>query len=306
MSTAFIYHPACFLHEMGGAHPESPQRLQAIIDALRTIDLYAKLQIYEAPRATRAQLERVHAAHYIDRIEAQAPANGLAYLDPDTAMNPHSLEAALRAAGAVILAIDLVMRGEVTNAFCAVRPPGHHAGADFAMGFCIFNNVAVGVAHALAEYGLERIAIVDFDAHHGNGTEHIFRNESRVLLCSSFQHPFYPHSGAIPSAHYKALPLASGSGSKEFRLAMESGCFPALREFKPQILFISAGFDAHTEDQLASLNLVEADYAWVTRELKSIAGESAGGKIISVLEGGYAPDALGRSVAAHILALQNG
>lgn len=303
MSSAFISHPACFLHEMGGHHPESPRRLQAIIDALHAADLYAKLQTYEAPRATRAQLERVHSADYIDHIEAQAPKTGLAYLDPDTAMNPYTLEAALRASGAVVLAIDLVMRGEVDNAFCAVRPPGHHAGANFAMGFCIFNNVAAGVAHALEEYGLERIAIVDFDVHHGNGTEHIFRDEPHVLLCSSFQHPFYPHSGAQPGPHYSSMPLALGSGSKEFRLAMEMQCFPALRNFKPQMLFISAGFDAHAEDELAGLNLNEMDYAWVTRELKSVARETAGGKIVAVLEGGYALHALGRSAVAHILNL---
>ncbi len=303
MSTAFISHPACFLHEMGGAHPESPQRLQAIIDALRAADLYAKLQIHEAPRATRAQLQRAHAVDYIERIEAQVPASGLAYLDLDTAMNPHSLEAAVRAAGAVVFATDLVLRGEAKNAFCAVRPPGHHAGANFAMGFCIFNNVAIGVAHALEQYGLERVAIVDFDVHHGNGTEHIFHNEPRVLLCSSFQHPFYPHSGAQPGPHYLGMPLASGSGSKEFRLAMETKCFPALRDFKPQMVFISAGFDAHTEDELASLHLIEADYAWVTRELKALAETFSSGKIVSVLEGGYALDALGRSAAAHIFNL---
>lgn len=300
MPSAFISHPACYQHDMGAHHPECHQRLQAITAALRDAELYDKLQHYEAPRATRAQLLRVHTADYLDRIERQAPTQGLAYLDPDTAMNPHSLEAALRASGAVVLATDLVLRGEVDNAFCAVRPPGHHAGADFAMGFCIFNNVAVGVTHALAEYDLERVAIVDFDVHHGNGTEHIFRKEQRVLLCSSFQHPFYPHRGAQASAHYVAMPLVSGTQGEGFRHAMQAACFPALRAFKPQMLFISAGFDAHTEDKLAGLNLIEADYAWVTRELRAIAQETAEGKIVSVLEGGYALDALGRSVVAHI------
>ena len=304
MTSAFISHPACFQHDMGAHHPECPQRLQAITAALCEADLYDKLQHYDAPRATRAQLLRVHTADYLDRIERQAPTQGMAYLDPDTAMNPYSLEAALRASGAVVLATDLVLRGEVDNAFCAVRPPGHHAGANFAMGFCIFNNVAVGAAHALAEYKLERVAIVDFDVHHGNGTEHIFRDEPRVLLCSSFQHPFYPHSGAQAGPHYVAMPLPSGTQGGAFRRAMQADCFPALREFKPQVLFISAGFDAHTEDELAGLNLIEADYAWVTRELKAIAQETADGKIVSVLEGGYALAALGRSVVAHIAELQ--
>jgi acetoin utilization deacetylase AcuC-like enzyme len=304
MPTAFITHPACRKHDMGHGHPESPARLKAIEDQLIAAGIYVSLQHHEAPRATHAQLARVHAAEYIRAIEAAAPQQGMAMLDPDTAMNPHTLEAALRAAGAAVLATDLVMTGTVENAFCSVRPPGHHATHNRAMGFCIFNNVAVGVAHVMAQYDLQRVAIADFDVHHGNGTEDIFRSDPRVMLCSIFQHPFYPHCGAgSGSDHIINVPLAAGTASEGFRAAVTDRWLPALEAFKPEMVYFSAGFDAHREDQLAGLGLVEADYTWVTQQIKRVAEKHAHKRIISTLEGGYALAALGRSAEAHIRVL---
>ncbi len=304
MFTAIISHPACARHDMGPHHPECPERLTAIQDQLIAARLHDFLRYYDAPRATREQLLRVHTAAYLDQIEASAPAAGLTRLDPDTAMNPYSLEAALRAAGAAVMATDMVMRGEADNAFCNVRPPGHHATRDQSMGFCIFNNVAVGVAHALAQYGLQRVAIVDFDVHHGNGTEDIFHDDPRVMLCSTFQHPFYPHSGAgSGNEHIINVPLPAGTDGAGFRAAFMEQCLPALEQFAPEMVFISAGFDAHREDDMAMLNLTEADYTWVTQQVKTIAQKYAHGRIVSTLEGGYALPALGRSAAAHIRVL---
>ncbi|MBI3150023.1 MAG: histone deacetylase family protein [Betaproteobacteria bacterium] len=304
MTTAFITHPSCARHHMGDYHPECPERLAAISDQLIISGVAQYLDHHEAPRATREQIQRVHPRAYVDRLEDASPSHGLIQLDPDTAMNAHSLEAAYHAAGAVVLAADMVMRGEVSNAFCSVRPPGHHAERRRAMGFCLFNNVAIGVAHALAQWGLRRVAVVDFDVHHGNGTEEIFSGEERVLMVSTFQHPFYPFSGTEhPATNMVNVPLAAGDGGEEFRRAVTADWLPALRDFSPEMLFISAGFDAHREDDMASLGLVEADYAWVTRELVGIAGQSARGRIVSVLEGGYALSALGRSVVAHLRAL---
>ena len=304
LQTAYITHPACLKHAMESFHPESPARLHAIQDQLIASGLYDLLDQHEAPRATREQLARVHDPDYLDSVEASAPAQGLVYLDPDTAMNPYTLEAALRASGAVVLATDLVLNRQVANAFCAVRPPGHHATRDRSMGFCIFNNVAVGVAHAMAAHGLQRVAIADFDVHHGNGTEDIFKHEPRVMLCSTFQHPFYPHCGADSgNDHIINVPLPAGTASAGFREAVQARWLPALEAFQPEMLFISAGFDAHREDDMAGLALVEADYTWVTQELKTLAEKYAHGRIVSVLEGGYALDALGRSVAAHIKVL---
>jgi acetoin utilization deacetylase AcuC-like enzyme len=304
MQTAFITHPACLKHDMGSFHPESPARLYAIEDQLIASGLDALLQRHEAPRATREQLARVHSESYLDTIEAASPTTGLAYLDPDTSMNPFTLEAALRASGAVVLATDLVLGGKVENAFCSIRPPGHHATRDRAMGFCIFNNVAVGVAHALEAHGLKRVAIADFDVHHGNGTEAIFKDEPRVLLCSTFQYPFYPfHQTLGISEHLVDVPLPAGTGGDGFRDAVHRDWVPAIEAFEPEMLFVSAGFDAHREDDMAGLALVEADYAWVTEELKRLARKWADGRIVSVLEGGYALSALGRSVAAHIKVL---
>ena len=304
MATAFVTHPACAKHDMGGHHPECPERLAAIDDQIIAAGIAPHLVHHEAPRATVEQLERAHDREYIDAIFAVAPKNGIVHLDPDTAMNPASLEAALRAAGAGVFATDLVMAGEADNAFCSIRPPGHHATRRRAMGFCIFNNIAVAALHALEHHGLERVAIVDWDVHHGNGTEDIFSGDTRVLMTGIFQHPFYPYSGTDdPAPNMKNVPLAAGSGGKQFREAFDHICLPALEAFRPQMIFISAGFDAHVEDDMAMLRLVEADYVWATQHLMAIAREHADGRIVSLLEGGYALSALGRSVAQHLKVL---
>jgi acetoin utilization deacetylase AcuC-like enzyme len=289
---------------MGAQHPECPARLAAIEDQLVASGLIQFLRHVEAPLATRAQLERVHAPWYISALEEAAPEKGLIHLDPDTAMNPHTLKAALRAAGAAVLATEMVLRGEVESAFCSVRPPGHHACRARAMGFCLFNNVAVAAAHALETHGLKRVAIVDFDVHHGNGTEEIFRDDPRVMMVSTFQHPFYPYSGVEGrSEHMVNIPLAAYSGSADFRNAVEQHWLPALAAFKPEMLLVSAGFDAHREDDMAMLKLVDADYVWVTERIKEAAGRFASGRIVSTLEGGYALHALGRCAAAHLKVL---
>lgn len=301
MSTAFITHSDCALHDMGAHHPEQPARLSAVEDQLIASGLMEHLQRHDAPRVTREQLERVHDAGYLDAIEEASPARGLVHLDPDTAMNPHTLDAVTHGAGAAVLATDLVATGKADNAFCNVRPPGHHAERDRAMGFCMYNNIAVAAAHALEQHGMERVVVVDFDVHHGNGTEEIFRGDPRVMMVSTFQHPFYPYSGVDGRSEQMVnIPLAAYSGSREFRAAVEQHWMPALEKFKPQMFFISAGFDAHRDDGLAMLNLVEADYAWVTEKLVAAAREYAQGRIVSVLEGGYNLGALGRSAAAHI------
>jgi acetoin utilization deacetylase AcuC-like enzyme len=249
----------------------------------------------------------VHAPEYIALLDAagrQALSSGLVNLDPDTAMNRYSLQSAYRAAGAVILATDLVAGGQVENAFCSIRPPGHHAERNRAMGFCLFNNIAAGVAHAIEAHALERVAVVDFDVHHGNGTENIFRDDPRVMMVSTFQHPLYPYSGVKGrSERMVNIPLVAGSDGQLFREAVNQFWLPALERFQPQMLFISAGFDAHKDDDLASLNLVEADYTWVTQKIREVAQKHAGNRIVSALEGGYDLPALGRSVAAHLQAL---
>jgi acetoin utilization deacetylase AcuC-like enzyme len=299
--TAYITHPSFLLHAMGPYHPECPERLTAIGDRLIASGLAAHLEHHTAPAVTREQLERVHSAAYLDHLEQASPASGLRFLDPDTALNPHSLTAARHAAGAVVLAVDLAMTGKCETAFCAVRPPGHHAESRRAMGFCLFNNVAVGTAHAMAAHGVERIAIVDFDVHHGNGTEEIFAGDARVLMVSTFQHPLYPYSGVKPMGpNMLNLPLAPGSGSDAFREVVQSRWLPALEAHRPQLTMISAGFDAHREDPLASLEFTDADYAWVTRELCAIARKHGKGRVVSTLEGGYALSALGRSAAEHV------
>ena len=303
MTTALITHRSCRLHDMGPHHPECAARLDAIADRLIASGLDAYLTHYDAPAATRKQLERVHDPDYIATIEAASPEEGICYLDPDTAMNPHSLTAARHAAGAVILGTDLVLRGECNTAFCAVRPPGHHAERARAMGFCLFNNVAVGVAHALAQ-GLERAAVLDFDVHHGNGTEQIFAGDQRVIMVGTFEYPLYPYSGVEPAGpNMYNVPLGAGSGGEEFRAAMTEVCLPALEAHRPQIVFISAGFDAHREDPLANLQFTESDYAWVTAQIVGIAQRHASGRIVSSLEGGYALSALGRSATEHLRAL---
>jgi len=289
---------------MGRHHPECPERLQAITDRLIASGVLACLAEYDAPLATREQLARVHDTEYVDAVAASAPAAGIVHLDPDTAMNPHSYAAALRAAGAVVLATDLVLTGKAANAFCCVRPPGHHAERHRAMGFCFFNNVAVGAAHALHGHQIERAAVVDFDVHHGNGTEDIFRHDQRVLMVSTFQHPFYPYSGIDGrSDRMVNIPLPAYTDGVGFRRAVETHWLPALHRFQPQAIYISAGFDAHREDDMASLGLVETDYVWVTEQVRDIAERHASGRIVSVLEGGYNLGALGRCVTAHLKVL---
>ena len=303
MTTAIIAHASCRLHNMGPFHPECPDRLDAVSDALIATGLDKHVAHYEALAATHEQLARVHDTDYIAMIEAASPESGIHYLDPDTAMNAHSLSAAQHAAGAVVLATDLVLRGDAQSAFCAVRPPGHHAERRRAMGFCLFNSIAVGVAHALAQ-GLKRAAVIDFDVHHGNGTEQIFAAEPRVAMVGTFEYPLYPYSGVEPAGpNMHNVALAAGSGGEAFRAAMTQVCLPALEAHRPEILFVSAGFDAHRDDPLANLLLTEADYAWVTRELVDLAERHAQGRIVSSLEGGYALPALGRSAVAHIKAL---
>lgn len=298
---AIISHADCLLHDMGKWHPESPHRLSAISDQLIASGLDIHFLHLDAPLATDEELGRVHSKTYIEAVKAASPLSGSIQLDPDTSMNPHTLQAARRAAGAVVSAVDLVMSGRIGGAFCNVRPPGHHATRDRAMGFCIFNNVAVGIAHALEAHKLDRIAVVDFDVHHGNGTEDIFRDEPRVLMTSIFQHPFYPFSG-LPcrSDHMVNVPLPAGSDGEAFREAVEKYWIPALESFEPRMIFFSAGFDAHREDDMAGLAFTDADYAWVTQRIREIAEKHAEGRMISTLEGGYALHALARSAAAHI------
>ena len=307
MTTAYITHADCLRHEMGAGHPECPDRLKSVNDEMRSSGLLESLRCLEAPLATPADLKRVHRPAYVDLIFDNAPNEGYVQLDPDTAMNPHSLSAARRAAGAGVLAVDEVMDGRAKNAFCAVRPCGHHATQVRSMGFCIFNNIGVAAAYALEKKGLERVAVIDFDVHHGNGTEDMFsppRWQPRVLMASFFQHPLYPYSGtAHPAPNMVNVPLAAGSGGAAAKKAVEEEWLPALETFKPQMIFISAGFDAHKEDLLGGMALVEADYAWMTRELMEVADRHAEGRVVSMLEGGYNLSALGRSAVAHVRAL---
>jgi acetoin utilization deacetylase AcuC-like enzyme len=287
------------LHDVGQDHPEQPGRLRAIQDLLISTGMELALNQYEAPLVKREQLELAHDPDYISMLFTDAPHEGILELDGDTFMMPKTLDAALRAAGAVVLGVDLVLRKEVTAAFCAVRPPGHHAERDRAMGFCYFNNVAVGAAYAIAQHGLERV-----DVHHGNGTEHIFASDPRVLFCSSFQHPFYPFTGhETETDHIVNITLPAGSNGQEFRKQVEAHWLPALHHFQPQLVMISAGFDAHISDDMSHLRLREADYDWVTTRIKEIADRYAAGRIVSTLEGGYEHGSLARSVLAHLDAL---
>ncbi|GAC1664712.1 MAG: histone deacetylase family protein [Steroidobacteraceae bacterium] len=307
MTTAYITHPDCLRHEMGPGHPECPARLSAIGEHMRASGLLDELRCLEAPVADPDDLKRVHRAAYVDLIFDNAPSEGYVQLDPDTSMNAHSLSAARRAAGAGVLAVEEVIEGRSTNAFCAVRPCGHHATQARSMGFCIFNNIGVAAAYALEKKGLERVAIIDFDVHHGNGTEDMFsepRWRDRVLMASFFQHPFYPYSGtANPAPNMINVPLAEGSGGDAAKQAIEARWLPALENFKPQMIFISAGFDAHREDLLGGMALVEGDYAWMTRELMTLAARHSQQRIVSMLEGGYNLAALGRSVVTHVRTL---
>jgi acetoin utilization deacetylase AcuC-like enzyme len=304
MHTAYITHPEFIKHDMGHGHPESPARIHAIKDQLIASGLFDFLSHYEAPKASKETLARVHTIEYIESIFSQSPKEGLIDLDGDTLMNPHTLDAALHAVGAVIKGVDLVMSGMVQNAFCNVRPPGHHASRARASGFCIFNNVAAAAAHALEYHSLQRVAIADFDVHHGDGTEDIFHGDPRVMLCSTFRHPYYPYSGAgSGNDHVINVPLAVGSSGEQFRAAVTEQWLPALEKFQPELILISAGFDAHWEDDMGGLALREADYLWVTEALKGIARQYSKGRIVSALEGGYALHALGRSVMTHIKSL---
>ena len=308
MSTLFYSHSDCRQHDMGPGHPECPQRLDAISDHLLATGLDIALQHMDAPMATIEQLQRAHSAGYVmqlkDLLEQVRDSGQPKALDPDTLACPGTWHAALRAAGAAVAATDEVVAGRARNAFCAVRPPGHHATRDETMGFCFFNNVAVAARHALDAHGLQRVAIVDFDVHHGNGTEDIIAGDERIVMCSFFQHPLYPYSGAVPKGtNMINVPIAPYTRGPELRETIEAMWMPRLDEFRPQMLFVSAGFDAHREDDLGQLGLVEADYEWITRRLVDVAARHAQGRIVSCLEGGYALSALGRSVAAHLRVL---
>jgi acetoin utilization deacetylase AcuC-like enzyme len=293
---------------MGSWHPECPARLAAIQDRLIITGLAPHLEYIEAPLAPISALERAHDPAYIDMLQRNIPENGYHMLDPDTLLCPQSWEAARRAAGAVLEATDRVIAGELPNAFCAVRPPGHHARTATAMGFCFLNNVAIGVRHALEVHGLERVAVVDFDVHHGNGTEELLAaiefGPERVLMTSFFQHPFYPYSGTDnPMENMVNVPLPAGSDGTRVRAVVDEVWMPRLLKFRPQIIFVSAGFDAHREDDIGQMSLVEADYAYITERLMHVARLHSEGRIVSSLEGGYNLSALGRSAEAHVRTL---
>jgi acetoin utilization deacetylase AcuC-like enzyme len=301
---AYITHTDCAKHQHSDGHPEQPARITAIDDCLKQDPIWTLLNQVEAPQASNEQLQKAHDTTYIESIYAQSPTEGLVQVDPDTAMNPHSLRAALLAAGGAVKAVDLVMNNQVTRAFCNVRPPGHHAEHDKTMGFCFFNNVAVGVHHAFANYPVERVAVIDFDVHHGNGTEDIFKNDDRVLFCSSFEHPLYPFTGAnTQNPHIANIPLNTGSDGEKFHQVVTEQWLSRIRDFKPDLIFISAGFDAHKDDPIGGLNLDEDDFAWITHQLVDIADEVCAGRIVSSLEGGYNLSALATCALAHVKAL---
>lgn len=310
MSTGYFSHPDCERHDVGNWHPECPARLQAIDDQLIASRIVNLVEHHHAPHATLAMVARNHSASAIARLVDNLPADeaaGCYPIDGDTLLNVHSLDAALAAAGAAVAATDAVMSGQLKNAFCAIRPPGHHATPSTSMGFCLFNNVAIAAHHAMEVHGLQRIAIIDFDVHHGNGTQEAFKDDPRVLMASFFQHPFYPYSDytdSRPGLHNMVnVPLSAYSGGDAVRQIVTEKWLPALEAHQPQMIFISAGFDAHREDDLGQMGLVEADYAWLTRQIMEVAQQHAKGRIVSCLEGGYHLSALGRSVVAHLKAL---
>ena len=311
--TGYFTHPDCWKHDMGAGHPECAARLDAIEDQLLISGVGDALERREAPQAPLVDIELAHDRMLVaalrglsDQLADDILAGGPDHvqIDPDTSMNVHTWKAALRAAGAVLAATDAVMAGEMENAFCAVRPPGHHAERAKALGFCFFNNIAIGAKYALERHGLKRVAIVDFDVHHGNGTEDIIRGDERILMVSFFQHPLFPFSGAeTQDANMVNLPLPAYTRGMEVRELIEMMWLPRLEEFKPEMIFISAGFDAHREDDLGQMGLVEQDYAWITTQIKEVARRHSQGRIVSALEGGYNLSALGRSVEAHIRVL---
>lgn len=304
MPTALYTHEDCVLHEISPGHPEQPARIQAVLDQLKADDIDKGLTFKEAPLAALDHLVRAHGQQHVDHIVSSSPESGSVRLDADTAMNPHSLDASRRAAGAGVAAVEAVASGEFDNAFCLVRPPGHHAEREQAMGFCFFGSVAIAAFYALDQLGMERVAIVDFDVHHGNGTEDLVADDKRILFCSSFQHPFYPgyFRESIPGQRVN-VPLPAGTASSAFRDAITARWLPELDAFKPELLIVSAGFDAHADDPLAQMELVDEDFAWITRELLDIADKHADGRVVSMLEGGYSLPALGRSASSHVQVL---
>ena len=304
MQTLYITHPECRLHEMGEWHPENPFRLDAINDHLISSGLEGLLEEREAVPARDEDILRVHTAAHLNFLRQMSPAQGYVELDPDTVMNPHTLPAAILAAGAGIAAVDAIMDGQAHTAFCSVRPPGHHARPQQAMGFCFLNNLAITAAYTLERYGLKRIAIVDFDVHHGNGTEEMFAGDDRVLMCSFYQQTLFPNVYASnPSSNLVNVGVPAHTDNDALRDIVDSRWMPRLEAFAPEFIFISAGFDGHRDDMLGEFDMVESDYAWITSRLVDLADRTAHGRVVSFLEGGYDPSALGRSVAAHIKAL---
>lgn len=309
MTTLYVSHPASFDHEVPEGHPERPARMRAIERALED-ERFASLVRVQAPRAEPAMASLVHPADYVEALIAAVPEHGMVAIDSDTILSPGSLEAALRATGGATHAVDAVMRGECANAFVAMRPPGHHAERTQAMGFCLFNHAAIAARHAQAAYGAERVALVDWDVHHGNGSQDIFWDDGTVLYCSTHQMPLYPGSGAISERGEKDtivnVPLRANDDGEVFREAFETAVLPRLDAFRPDLIIISAGFDAHRLDPLANLRLEADDFGWATRRIMDLAGRRAGGRVVSVLEGGYSLEGLSKSVAAHVHALMGG
>lgn len=301
MVTAYITHPDCQLHQMGEHHPECPDRVRLIEDQLISDQLFDFLKFYQAPLVSDDDLYRAHTQKYVQKIESLSPQQGLVSIDDDTLMNPYTITAAKRAAGAGVLAVDLVLKGEVNNAFCNVRPPGHHAEREQAMGFCFFNNIAIAALHALQSKVIRKVAIIDFDVHHGNGTEEILQDDDRVMILSSFQYPSFPDKDfAINHKNIVNVKLHPNTKGHEYRELVSHDWFTALRKFSPDMIFISAGFDAHHLDPLADINLKESDYVWLTQQIMMIADQCAKGRIVSMLEGGYHLGALAKSASAHI------
>jgi len=304
LRTAYISHTDCRRHDTGEGHPENARRLSAIEDQFVATGLYDVLHRVDAPEVTEEQLLRIHTRQHLETVRSMTPESGYARLDPDTVISPDSLLAARRAAGAVVAAVDLVIGGDMESAFCGIRPPGHHAETNRAMGFCLYNNIAVGAAHALEQHGLTKVAVVDFDVHQGNGTEEAFKDDNRVLFCSTFQHPFFPFTPYLDnSANRVNVPLDARAKSAEFRAAVIDHWLPALQNFQPQMVFVSAGFDAHKDDDMSNVSLTDADFRWVTDQIIGIAANSASGRIVSVLEGGYELNSLARCVETHVRVL---